>query len=275
METLGLKRPPPVDEDVVEGRHAAKKVRFENFRNTAVNEVRDDEGRGDEDVMEQGYGEKEERPGSAVRTDLADLPAEVLLQIFRTGTSLQLAEQVSARWRAKIESTPVLWKNACARLSVNEETVTHGLRKRLDSDEPEFRNKALVWRGIWLKYSKKVCQHCFNHEGTEYPLFDGIILCPACRRLEPYNAVTLTAARIFFRIHDDQCRKKMKEKNIALDSYPTYQHMSCRDRTLYKFTQLVELAEIVHDEMDAQVMADMYRRHSSTKKMQGVHLREL
>lgn len=304
MKMFPLKRPLPADEgpdneSVIEEGHIAKKGRFEKFPSSAAEEgceqvehvveaedvedkclfenvtgMADDAVRDGEDVDETchvGHGEKIWRLSKGDRIDLLDLPVEILRQIFPTGTSLQVAEQVSGKWRAKIESTPGLWKNACERLSLNEGTVTQQLRERLQSDSDKDRNKALVWRDIWRYYRKKVCQHCFSHTGSEYPLFDNIIMCTTCRKLEPYNAVTSFEARSLFGLHLAHTRKVMKEKNIALDSHA----YGIPSNKVYKFAQLVGLAEIVYSEVVAVLIASKYRFLHRTEKMQGVHIREL
>jgi len=233
------------------------------------------EGRHEEDRIEEGHVAKKARFEKAVSIDPFDLPDELLLQIFKTGTSLHLAEQVSDKWRSKIESTPEFWKNACTRLSVNEGNITQVLRQRLrvKSKKSKYSNKALVWREIWLKYRKKVCQYCASIRGSEYPLFDNIVLCSPCKRLEPYNALTKTLARRFFRIHTKKIQRRMEEEDIRLRSY-TYDSPMGYEVTLYKFTELVEMAETLHGKEVAKTMAEKYRRYERPKKMKGVHLRE-
>ena len=56
----------------------------------------------------QEYVENEGKRAKVVSTDPFGLPHDIVLKIFKTGTSLELAERVSPIWRAKIESTPEL-----------------------------------------------------------------------------------------------------------------------------------------------------------------------
>lgn len=106
----------------------------------------------DENVSEGSHGGKEGRITKVVSTVPFDLPDEIATQIFKTGTSLQLAEQVSEKWRAKIQSTPEFWKNACHLISVHKRHVTKLFRQRLrvGSRKSKWSDKALIWREIWL-----------------------------------------------------------------------------------------------------------------------------
>lgn len=94
-----------------------KKQRFEKVVLKAA-----DEGRDDYDVIEKVYADKNGISEKFVSIDPFDLPDELVLHIFRTDTSLLLAERVSAKWRSKIRCRPEFWKNACTRLSLNEKT---------------------------------------------------------------------------------------------------------------------------------------------------------
>jgi len=237
-----------------------------------------DEDRQVEDRIEEGRVRKKGRFEKAVSIDPFDLPDDVLHQIFKTGTSLHLAEQVSEKWRSKIQSTPEFWKNACTRLSVNEGNITQLLRQRLKvkSKKSKYSNKALVWREIWLKYRQRICQYCQNFNGSEYPLFDNIVLCDLCKKLEPYNAVTENQAIYFFKMHS---MKVLRRSEVRLLRF--YDQRSTKSSPmgysivrLYRFTELVEMAQAAFGEVFAKTMVDKYRRYFLSKKMQG-HLREL
>lgn len=58
----------------------------------------------------------------------------------------------------------------------------------------------------------------------------------------------------------------MREHNFRLDSY-TYENYSKYTITIYKLTQLIEMAYAIHEDEVAQALVDRYRLLEKPKKM--------
>jgi len=134
---------------------------------------------------------EQENPNQAPKMDLFDLPLEVLLRIFDTGTSLKAAELVCKKWHEKTRAVPDFWQLACKRILIDEEMIKRNLSDVLNVN-PKFISletaPASIWRRIWFKHAGTArCQHCHGLAYCDYKAYN-MMLCSDCRFLEPYSS---------------------------------------------------------------------------------------
>lgn len=122
--------------------------------------------------------------------DLFDLPNEVLLRIFDTGTCLRAAELVCKKWADRIRAVPDFWQLACKRILIDEEMIKRNLRDVLNID-PKFISlepaSAEKWRRCWVKHVGGACEHCYGFVYCDYKAYNKS-LCADCRFREPYRS---------------------------------------------------------------------------------------
>lgn len=217
------------------------------------------------------------------KIDLFDLPNAVLLRIFDSGTRLQAAEMVCKKWKSNIRSVPDFWEKACRRLCIDEVEVTGNMNEVLNVDAELISmittSPSEIWRKIWLKHKDGVCVHCLQCKDCDYKLMK-MKLCWDCRFLEPYNAVTQSNARKYFKLQSKKMSEAIRENNIQLKRL-TYERDTPRHHyytsyvTLFSFQQLLEVAGLAFGEKKAKTMANKLRRLLKIKKMKGEFIKEV
>lgn len=133
---------------------------------------------------------EQEQDDQGPKIDLFDLPNEVLLPIFDTGTRLKAAELVCKNWHAKIRSCPDFWQLACKRILIDEEMIKRNMSEVLNVD-PKFilvePGSAEKWRRIWVKHGGGACEGCYGLGYCDYKAYNRS-LCENCRFREPYRS---------------------------------------------------------------------------------------
>jgi len=190
------------------------------------------------------------------------------MKLFNSGTRLNLAEQVSQSWRSCIRSNLVLWRRAYGSVASVEEMAA-----------TTEANETKLWRKLWVKKTKTVCQHCLSNGGKEYPLFPNVQLCWDCRYLEPYNGITKSNAERYLSLKTKKMNKFIEENNIILIS-ATYRRIApwdsrFTDVTLYQFKQLLEIVEMVFGEEKALAKATKARQGLGIRAMHREFIEEL
>jgi len=203
------------------------------------------------------------------KTDLFDIPSDVLVKIFNSGTRLKVAEQVSSKWRQCIRSDPTFWRSACERIGLTAAMISK-----------EIRSEPLVWRNLWANRSTRICQGCLSNEGVPYQLFHNIQLCWDCRLLAPYNAITKTEAIRHMSFNTKKVKKVIEENDIYLHSFtydrPCLWHVHKRNKgTLYQFKQIIEIAEMAFGKEKALAKTISMRKKLGIHPMHRGFLEEL
>jgi len=107
-------------------------------------------------------------------------------------------------------------------------------------------NETKLWRKLWVKKTKTVCQHCLSNNGEEYRLFSNVQLWRDCRYLEPYNAIAKSNAVRYLSLNTKKVRNVLAEKNIRLVSttytkVAPWHYVRYTQVTLYRSKQLLEV----------------------------------
>ncbi len=128
-----------------------------------------------------------------------------------------------------------------------------------------------AYRENYRKYRDRVCAHCLStHRQTmKYKLYDGASLCFPCRRLEPYAYITKTQARKFFKFGKlavERAGHQLHFANISYGSTPG---------TIYRFGDMVQLAELAVGSVAAAEQADKARAALGIGQMKGEQLKDV
>ncbi len=97
----------------------------------------------------------------------------------------------------------------------------------------------------------------------KYKLYDGAPLCFPCRRLEPYAYITKTQARKFFKFGKLAVERPEHPLHFANISYGN------TPGTIYRFGDMVQLAELAVGPIAAAEQADKARAALGIGKMKG------
>uniref|UniRef100_A0A0G4FN45 F-box domain-containing protein n=1 Tax=Chromera velia CCMP2878 TaxID=1169474 RepID=A0A0G4FN45_9ALVE len=192
--------------------------------------------------------------------------------------SLCTVVQVCSSWHAIVFDPRLeFWKGVCERVGLLDESAfsnararakkvnksVAALRKARDKTAPNTPERAKADRAIierykshWVEMRNRMCRHCkkAQKQTSCYDLYDNVLLCMDCRRMEPFAWISTTLCKRFFKFDP-----------VGLKSM--WVGHGNRSGSIYKLQDVEKKAEEKHGKEKAEEMSRKHRENCKIGQM--------